>query len=329
MNAVLAPVLAVVAGVLLDGDGRVLLAQRPEGKHLAGLWEFPGGKHEPGESSVVALRRELEEELGIRIDDATPLLGVPWRYDDTPLLLEALRVSGWQGEVQPREGQALRWIKPAVVDARTLAPADRPILTALRLPAQYPITPEGSRDAARPMRRESDCAPLLLPLLRGALARGETLLQLRLPSRPPAVARALAGQCLPMLHAAHASLLLNGDIEGARRLGPGVGVHLRAAQLRTVATRPLPPGHWVGASCHDAEDLELAQRVGADFAVLGPVRITASHADAPALGWERFAELVTAAALPVYALGGMTPADTDHARAAGAQGVAGITAFWP
>jgi 8-oxo-dGTP diphosphatase len=329
MSAVLSPVLAVVAGVLFDADGRVLLAQRPEGKHLAGLWEFPGGKREPGESSLAALRRELEEELGIAIDDATPLLGVPWRHDDTQLLLEALRVGGWQGEVRPREGQALRWIKPAVVDPRTLAPADRPILTALRLPAQYLITPEGSRDPERPMRRESDCAPLLLPLLRDALARGEKLLQLRLPSRPPAVARALAEQCLPLLQAAHASVLLNGDIEGARRLGPGVGVHLRAAQLRAIATRPLPPGQWVGASCHDAEDLALAQRAGADFAVLGPVRITASHADTPALGWERFAELVAGAALPVYALGGMAPADTDRARAAGAQGVAGISAFWP
>jgi 8-oxo-dGTP diphosphatase len=83
----------------------------------------------------------------------------------------------------------------------------------------------------------------------------------------------------------------------------------------------------VGASCHDAEELELAARLGADFATLSPVQATASHPGAAALGWDRFAQRVAAARLPVYALGGVGPDDLPRARAAGAQGVAGIRAF--
>jgi 8-oxo-dGTP diphosphatase len=135
------PLLHVVAGVMFDGDGRLLLAQRPPGKHLAGMWEFPGGKLEPDETPLVALRRELHEELGIDVAHAVSMLRVPWRYDGKTLLLEALRVEAWQGEVQSREGQALRWMVPTAIDAAMLAPADRPILAALRLPPCYPITP--------------------------------------------------------------------------------------------------------------------------------------------------------------------------------------------
>ena len=106
-----------------------------------------------------------------------------------------------------------------------------------------------------------------------------------------------------------------------------MGVHLRAAQLRELRERPLPRSAWVGASCHDAEELALAVRLGADFATLAPVCATASHPGAMALGWERFAALAADAQLPVYALGGVGPDDLQRARDAGAQGVAGIRAF--
>ncbi len=126
-----AAVMHVMAGVLRDGHGRVLLAQRPAGKHLAGLWEFPGGKREPGEAPGAALRRELREELGIELLRAQPLLQVPWQYGERRLLLDAWLVDQWQGTPQSLEGQALQWLLPARVDAIMLTPADRPILQAL------------------------------------------------------------------------------------------------------------------------------------------------------------------------------------------------------
>ena len=130
-------VMHVMAGVLLDARGCVLLAQRPVGKHLAGFWEFPGGKLEGGETLLAALARELEEELGIHLLEAQPLVRVPWRYGERELLLDAWRVFSWCGEPSSVEGQSLKWLVPANVDAATLAPADRVILTALNQPSPH------------------------------------------------------------------------------------------------------------------------------------------------------------------------------------------------
>jgi 8-oxo-dGTP diphosphatase len=123
-----------MAGVLLDGTGRVLLAQRPAGKHLAGFWEFPGGKLEADETPLAALARELLEELGIHVRSAEALIRLPWRYGDRELLLDAWRVSSWRGEPRSLEAQPLQWLLPARVDPMILAPADRVILAELRGP---------------------------------------------------------------------------------------------------------------------------------------------------------------------------------------------------
>lgn len=311
-----------MAGVLLDGAGRVLLAQRPPGKHLAGSWEFPGGKREPGETPPAALARELREELGIELDPASvsPLIRVPWAYGARALVLDAWRVARWQGMPASLEGQALQWCSPAQVDPRILAPADRPILQALRLPARYPITP-----AEVP----PEAGELWLTRLHEAIASGERLLQLRLPLWPQARVRELAAAMLPQARRHGAQLLLNADIEGARQLGEGVGVQLKDGQLAALDARPLPWHQPVGASCHDAAGLALAARIDADFATLSPVHATATHPDARPLGWAAFETWVDAAALPVYALGGMRAEDAERARSHGAQGVAGIRGFWP
>ena len=132
-------VMHVMAGLLLDTAGRVLLAQRPIGNHRAGFWEFPGGKLEPGETPLEALARELYEELGITLKQATPLIAVPWVYGERQLLLDAWCVEQWLDEPQSLENQALRWQLPGVIDAATLTPADQPILRALMArPASAP-----------------------------------------------------------------------------------------------------------------------------------------------------------------------------------------------
>ena len=125
------PLIHVLAGVLLDAQGRVLFAQRPAGKHLAGQWEFPGGKREPGETPAQALARELVEELGISVLQAEPLVAVPWRYGVCELLLDAWRVVQWDGTPCSAEGQALQWLPPGQMDVSTLAGADRLVLSAL------------------------------------------------------------------------------------------------------------------------------------------------------------------------------------------------------
>lgn len=308
----------VVAAALIDADGRVLLAQRPPGKHLAGLWEFPGGKLEAGEMPLAALARELDEELGVAVQQATPLIRIPWRYDNRELLLDAWCITRWRGQPQPLEGQALQWCAPMQVDPAVLAAADRPLLQALRLPAAYPITPADAALAQRDQWFEQ---------LAAAIVRGERLLQLRLPLWPRDAVRELAAELLPLADRHGAQLLLNEDIDGARALG--IGVHLKASQLCALSDRPLPWRQAIGASCHDAAQLMRAVALGADFATLSPVAATASHPLAAPLGWPAFHALAEAAALPVYALGGMDSSQQDVARGASAQGVAGIRGFWP
>ena len=312
----------VMAGVLRDAQGRVLLAQRPAGKHLAGMWEFPGGKLEAGESPQRALMRELHEELGIHVDaaDGVPVIRVPWRYGERGLLLDAWQFTRWQGVPVSLEQQALQWMLPDEVDPAQLAPADRPILQALRLPSIYAITP-------------ADITPDQADVWRGridaAFAQGMRLVQLRLPHWSMEQVRTLAAALQASAVRCGACVLLNGDIDGAHQLGAGVGVHLRASQLRALQARPLPWTQRVGSSCHDAAELARASEIGADFATLSPVAPTASHAGAESLGWSAFQQLAEAAALPVYALGGMMPAQAGLAREHAAQGVAGIAAFWP
>lgn len=316
------PAIEVAAGIVTDARGRVLLMQRLPGKHLAGLWEFPGGKLESGESVGQALARELHEELGIEVLEHAPLITIPWHYPEKTVRLHALRVLAWRGNPRAREGHPLRWVLVEDMDIAAMPAADAPIVTALRLPGHYVIH-DGHQDGTErfPAYRVS-----------GAIGRSgddpaaaSALLQLRMPGASREAVRRLALGWLRGDPELRTRLLVNHDIELARELG--VGVHLQSTQLAGLQTRPLPGAAWVGASCHDARELERAAELGVDFATLSPVCATASHPEAKPLGWQRFAQMVAGARLPVYALGGVGPDDLGAARAAGAQGVAGIRAF--
>ena len=121
----------VVAAVLCDERGRVLLAQRPAGKHMAGYWEFPGGKIAPGESSEQALRRELAEELGVSLHRCHPLLQLRHDYADRVVELEVFAVDDYGGQPAALEDQALKWVAVDELGGQALLPADRPIIEAL------------------------------------------------------------------------------------------------------------------------------------------------------------------------------------------------------
>ncbi|MBX3690833.1 Nudix family hydrolase [Dokdonella sp.] len=305
--------IAVVAGVLRDERGRVLLARRPEGKQHAGLWEFPGGKLEQGEDALVALTRELDEELGIDVRAARPLMSVP----HGPIVLDAWEVVAWSGRPNAREAQAISWVDASAIDAESMPPADRPVLTALRLPDRYLVTPDVD---------PADDMPFLAGLER-ALGAGIRLVDLRLPDAPRERVAPLARMARELCRKHEAKLLLHADWMLAEVLGLD-GVQLPAAIARRLDTRPLPASRLVGVSCHDEDELEHAARIGADFATLAPVLPTASHPGAPVLGWDAARALITQARLPVYALGGLGSADIATARAGGAQGIAAIRALW-
>ena len=126
------PAIHVVAGVLFDPSGRVLVARRPSGKHLEGLWEFPGGKLGPGEPRAAGLARELAEELGIRVLAASPLVRVEHSYPDRDVVLDVWTVESYSGDPHGREGQAIEWRSIRSLDSSDFPPADAPVISALR-----------------------------------------------------------------------------------------------------------------------------------------------------------------------------------------------------
>jgi len=305
----------VVAGVIRDHRGRILLARRTEGRDLAGLWEFPGGKHEPDETAEAALKRELHEELGIEIEIGAPLICVPQAYPHKRLSLDVYEVRSWHGTARGLEGQALAWVPPHKLVEYPMPPADIPVVAAISQPDRYLVTPEPGDDDDS-----------WLAALEHSLASGIGRVQLRAPLCEPMRWRSLAAQAVARCREAGAQVLVNADIELAQALG--VGVHLRAAQLALLARRPLPKEFLVAASCHSLEELRAAQAIGCDFAVVGTVKATATHPEAIPLGWEGFAALREAVSLPLYAIGGLAPDDIAEARRHGAQGVAAIRGLW-
>jgi 8-oxo-dGTP diphosphatase len=310
------PPVHVVAAVLRDVRGRVLLARRTAGRDLAGAWEFPGGKVEPGESPLQALGRELHEELGIRVLEAAPLISVPQAYPGKRIVLDVYTVGAFEGTPRGLERQALAWSPLEKLSSYPMPPADRPVVAALTAPGRYLVSPESVEPAA------------FLARLDRALAAGVRRVQLRVRGLAPgemlALARAAAARC----RAHGADLLVNGEPGLAADLG--LGLHLPARDLMALAALPpLAAGQLVAASCHDAAELAHAEQLGVQFAVVGPVRATESHPGAAPIGWERFSMLREGVSLPLYAIGGMKPADVAVARRHGAQGVAGIRGMWP
>ncbi len=305
----------VAVGLLLDRD-QVFITRRPANTHQGGKWEFPGGKLDDNEPTETALRRELYEELGIEVRASQPWMQVRHRYPDREVLLDVWRITAWDGAPHGREGQEARWASVRELPVLDFPEADLPILRRLWLPSLYLIS-----DATRLGTQE-----FLLRLAR-ALKAGARLVQLREPGMPASEFRALAVEVAGLCRRQGARLLLNAEPSLVMECGAD-GVHLNSRRLMMLKERPLSQRFFVGASCHDAQELAQATAVGADFVVLGPVARTASHPGGLPLGWDRVTALCRDARLPVYALGGMQPSDLPAARQAGARGVAMIRGIW-
>ena len=307
----------VAAAVIRGANGKILIARRADTQHQGGLWEFPGGKVEAGESVEAALGRELKEELGIVVEAARPLIKVQHDYPDKHVLLDVWEVSAFSGEPHGAEGQPLAWVSPRELADYAFPEANQPIVAAARLSDQYLITPDELE------------APQLLRGIQKAVAGGIKLVQLRAPNGYDPKYRDLAVDATGLC-AGKAQLMLKGPLEWLGDF-PSAGWHLTAAQLRKYAPkgRPLAKDRWLAASCHNAEELALAEQMDVDFVTLSPVLPTLTHPDAQPLGWEQAQQLIASFGTPVFLLGGLGPDDRQQAWDIGAQGVAGIRAFWP
>lgn len=311
-NVVNKKIIEVVAGALMRPDGSFMLGSRPAGKPYAGYWEFPGGKVEAGETPFAALVREFREEMAIEVTQATPWLTKTHHYEHASVHLRFYRIWAWQGEPQPQEGQQFAWQIPGQYSVGPMLPANGPILKSLELPDVYAITCAHEIGVERQLQRLAE--------------KAYPLVQVREPQMDRQQLAAFVQQVAAIVHPRQGKLVVNAD--PAWLAGwPVDGVHLASQRLAALSERP--DFAWVGASVHHAAELQRAGELGLDYALLGHVCPTPSHADSTPLGWDGFeCRLAAGTPLPVYALGGLTAADLPQARAHGAHGVALMRGAW-
>jgi 8-oxo-dGTP diphosphatase len=235
-------------------------------------------------------------------------------YAHAHVRLHFFRVVAWHGELRDHVHSALAWQRADRVDVAPMLPANAPVLKALALPDFYAIT-----------HAHAIGIEVQLAALAEALEGGLKLVQLREAALPEPARAGFCAQAVALCHRHGARVLINGDVQLARAVGAD-GVHLPAEQLLRCHQRPELP--LVAASCHDAQELARAAALGLDFVVLGPVMPTASHPGRAAMGWKTLAAMVENYPLPVFALGGLGPADMESAWFAGVHGIAAIRAVW-
>lgn len=308
----------VAVAAIFNENNEVLISRRANDMHQGGLWEFPGGKLEAGETVEQALVRELAEELNIELKAYRPLIKVTHHYEEQSVLLDVWKVDAYLGTPSGNEGQSVQWLPVDQLDAREFPAADVPIIQAVNLPEHYLIT--GKFDTAEQFEQN----------FVHAMGRGIKLAQLRLTKDWLQTGnRKLADKVIDIAvnlsKQSNAQLMFNLPDEISQAVKPD-SIHLNSHKLAELNERPVCD--LLSASCHTIEEMKKAEELGANFIVLSPVQATSSHPDTKPLGWDRFSEMIAATNVPVYALGGVTRDNVKQAWLSGGQGIAAISALW-
>lgn len=305
----------VAVGVIYNSD-KVLITKRTAKQHLAGLWEFPGGKLEENEDVISALSRELYEELGIVVECAEQFTTVSYDYPDKNVLLDVWKVHKWSGEVTNKENQEIAWSRINELNNYKFPEANKHIIQTLALGSIYVISQNSYKDYSRLLSVAEEC-----------FAAGIKIFQLRLITKDKYKLGRLTKDLYLMAKERDAKFILNGIPADINNYDIN-GVHLNSKELGKYSSRPISEEYILGASCHNEEELARAEKLNVNYAFISPVSITTSHLGMTAMGWDNFYKLKKKVSFPVYALGGMTPKDVKVAKSYDAYGVAMIGAIW-
>jgi len=309
------PVVQVAVAIIVNQDNEVLISLRPNSSHQGGLWEFPGGKLEVGESVEDALKRELLEELNIDLLESQSFKIIQHQYADKTVQLNIYIVSSFRGEAKGAEGQLIEWKAIDQLNPLDFPAANYNVIHSLQLPDRYMIT--GA------FNDQND----FLLRLENSLRSGIKLVQMRCKNIAQSSFMELSNQASTLCEKYNATLLLNSNPETFQKTHAH-GLHLSSHMLYLSEVRPVGHDKLVSVSCHTAEDIMQAKKISADIILLSPVNETTSHPGVDGIGWLAFADLISDVEIPVYALGGMNQSDIPKAVKLGAQGVAAISSFW-
>jgi len=308
---------SIAVGIVLNQDQQVLICKRNTGRHLAGYWEFPGGKLESCESFKFALRRELFEEVGINTKTAIKILETQYQYSDRLLRFQFFKVKEYSGEVVVNENQEINWVNICDLSEIDFPPANRAAIDALRLPDYYMVADE------RVLTNK------LISCVESQLNKGVRIIQHRSSlDVEKRIYLQHARDLKRLCESYDAKYICNCSLDWLGEIQPH-GVHLNSRCLHEVATTRVKNSdyEYFSASCHNEKEVNLANQLEVRCVLIGPVNATESHPEVAAINWKQFNKLCAYANCPVYAIGGMKLGDQKIASIYGAQGIAAIRAF--
>jgi 8-oxo-dGTP diphosphatase len=307
-------IVRAAAAVIQRQDGFLLMAQRPPGRGWSGWWEFPGGKIEENESPFEALQRELKEEINISANDATLWFERSYIYPDKKVYIYFFKVTDWTGEITSCENQLLDWQNPSYPSVAPILPTNLFVLKSILLPPVYAITNIAEMGET-----------LFFERLKNKLEEGLKMIQVREKNLPYQDVKRIAQKILDLAKPYQAKVLVNENEKLALDIGAD-GVHYPSDSLSQLKQRP--NFSICSTSCHNLEELMMAQDLNMSFAVLSPIQKTESHPTIDPVGWEFFSKCANKLDIPIYALGGMTQESLATSWRYGGHGIAMQRAIW-
>ena len=304
----------VSVAVLINANDQVLLGQRPPPKSWEGWWEFPGGKIEKGETSSDALYREIYEEIGVKITKFEKWVTRKYFYGGNDITLHFFKVHKWEGEVTSKENQKLVWTYLKNPSVSPILPANLFIQKSFDLPKYYAITnlSETSRQ-------------VFFNQLQNKISNGLKMIQVREKNISIDDFKVFSKEVIRICKPKNVKVIINSDVNLAYEIKAD-GVHLTSKDL--ISIKKLPKNLIVSASCHNQEEIDIAEKLNINFLVLSAVRKTLSHPNIKPIGWDKFEKIANRVNTPIYALGGLGVKDYRIALENGAVGIASQRLIW-